>query len=233
MGSSISFLVFKENRSTEKSKESDKNLKMAEREEGGNKQNESERNWKHPLSKIWPIREKYSLNVNSKEKKENKKKDLVNGNTHENNTTMKMAESNTPDKFKTLENITDMENIKKENFYLFDESLSSNEVKHPCHAQWFLFWVFASYANEHFSETEKKQVHSFYSNFPDQCIEGKAKNCYTQFMNSYPIKANNREELMMWLQMCENFCRQKANLPAKVFNYKKLLKRWRYDDGYL
>lgn len=232
MGSSISFLIFKENRSIENSKESDKKLKMADNEEGRDTKKETEKNWKHPLFPNWPIREKYFLNIDSKEQKENIEKNIVNGNTHENNTA-KVAESDILDKMKNVENRKPMENIKKENFYLFDESLNSNEVKHPCHAQWFLFWVFASYVSEHFSETEKKQIHSFYSNFPDQCIEGKAKNCYTQFMSAYPIKANNREELMMWLQMCENFCRQKANLPAKVFNYKKLLKRWRYDDGYL
>ncbi|SCN12059.1 conserved Plasmodium protein, unknown function [Plasmodium malariae] len=127
----------------------------------------------------------------------------------------------------------DVEKIKEENFHLFDESLNSNNVKHPCHAQWFLFWVYASYLNEKFSETEKEYVHSFYSYFPEQCINGKGKNCFTEFCQIYPVRAESREELMMWLQTCENYCRQKAELPVKIFNYNKLLKRWRYDDDYI
>ncbi|KJP87771.1 hypothetical protein AK88_02527 [Plasmodium fragile] len=97
----------------------------------------------------------------------------------------------------------EIEKIKQENFYMFDESLNSNEVKHPCHAQWFLFWVFASYLNEKFSDTEREYVHSFYSNFPEQCIKGKGKNCFLEFSKIYPV------------------------------SYKKLLKRWRYDDDYI
>ncbi|SOS78673.1 conserved Plasmodium protein, unknown function [Plasmodium sp. gorilla clade G1] len=127
----------------------------------------------------------------------------------------------------------ELEKIKNENFYLFDDSLDSNNMKHPCHAQWFLFWVFASYLNEKFSDTEKENVHAFYSNFPEQCIRGKGKNCFSDFLKIYPIRAGTREELMMWLQMCENYCRKKADLPVKVFNYGKLLKRWRYDDDYI
>ncbi|ANQ07668.1 Uncharacterized protein PCOAH_00023250 [Plasmodium coatneyi] len=127
----------------------------------------------------------------------------------------------------------EIEKIKQENFYMFDESLNSNDVKHPCHAQWFLFWVFASYLNEKFSDTEREYVHSFYSNFPEQCIKGKGKNCFLEFSKIYPVRAGTREELMTWLQMCENYCRQKADLPVKIFSYKKLLKRWRYDDDYI
>ncbi|GAW80449.1 hypothetical protein, conserved [Plasmodium gonderi] len=127
----------------------------------------------------------------------------------------------------------EIEKIKEENFYLFDESLNSNIVKHPCHAQWFLFWVFAAYLNENFSDAERKHVHSFYSNFPEQCIKGKGKNCFLEFSKIYPFRAQTREEVMTWLQMCENYCRQKAGIPVKIFNYKKLLKRWRYDDAYI
>ncbi|VWU49058.1 conserved protein, unknown function [Hepatocystis sp. ex Piliocolobus tephrosceles] len=127
----------------------------------------------------------------------------------------------------------DIEKIKKENFYLFDESLNSNDIKHPCHGQWFMFWVFAAYLNEKFSESEKQYVHSFYVNFPEQCIKGKGKYCFNEFSKIYPFRAGTREELMMWLQMCENYCRKKAELPVKIFNYNKLLKRWRYDDGYM
>ncbi|EDL44607.1 hypothetical protein, conserved [Plasmodium vivax] len=195
----------------------------------------------------------------------------------------------------------EMEKIKQENFYMFDESLNSNDVKHPCHAQWFLFWVFASYLNEKFSDRERAYVHSFYSNFPEQCIKGKGKNCFLEFSKIYPVRAGTREELMTWLQMCENYCRQKADLPhwrflcdfcetfakflcnfcetfakflcnfcetfvqflihvlcfdahillshfagtlyhivclfffffSLLFSYKKLLKRWRYDDDYI
>ncbi|CRG94083.1 conserved Plasmodium protein, unknown function [Plasmodium gallinaceum] len=141
-------------------------------------------------------------------------------------------EKNTQEYTEDNEN-SEMEKIKKQNFYLLDESLNSNNIKHPCHAQWFLFWVFASYLNDKFSESEKEYVHSFYSYFPDQCIEGKGKNCFTEFLKIYPIRAETREELMTWLQMCENYCRKKADLPLKFFNYNKLLKRWRFDDEYV
>ncbi|CRG99577.1 conserved Plasmodium protein, unknown function [Plasmodium relictum] len=141
-------------------------------------------------------------------------------------------EKNTQEYIENNEN-AEIEKIKKQNFYLFDESLNSNNIKHPCHAQWFLFWVFASYLNDKFSESEKEYVNSFYSYFPDQCIEGKGKNCFTEFIKIYPIRAETKEELMMWLQMCENYCRKKADLPLKIFNYNKLLKRWRYDDEYV
>ncbi|SBT33852.1 conserved Plasmodium protein, unknown function [Plasmodium ovale wallikeri] len=164
-----------------------------------------------------------NLSINIKKDTENKFK----GKNEQ--LTMEMLDSNKYD----MENNNEIKKIKEENFYSFDESLNSNNVKHPCHAQWFLFWVFASYLNENFSESEKEYVHSFYSNFPEQCINGKGKNCFSEFSQIYPVRAKTREELMTWLQMCENYCRKKAELPVKIFNYRKLLKRWRYDDDYI
>ncbi|SCN61675.1 conserved Plasmodium protein, unknown function [Plasmodium chabaudi adami] len=181
---------------------------------------------------------KYSEDDNNKREKDftsqhnllTNKKNIIENNkiveNHQVNSEMNNKEYNRGDE-------SDIEKIKKENFYLFDESLNSNNVKHPCHSQWFLFWVYAAYLNENFLESEKEHVTSFYSNFPEQCIRGKGKNCFAEFSQIHPIRANTRTELMMWLQMCENYCRQKAGLPVKMFNYSKLLKRWRYDDGYI
>ncbi|KAL8448830.1 hypothetical protein Emed_003538 [Eimeria media] len=109
----------------------------------------------------------------------------------------------------------------------------TNEPEDVCNAQWLMLWSYAAYAPERPSAEEQHLLRSFFQFFPDQCTYGPAANCYTDAVRASPPRVNDRRELLLWLCMVENQCRQKAGMPLKRCRHSELMKRWRYADGYM
>ncbi|CDJ41499.1 erv1 / Alr family domain-containing protein, putative [Eimeria tenella] len=109
----------------------------------------------------------------------------------------------------------------------------TNEPEDVCNAQWLVLWSYAAYAPERPSPEEQQLLRTFFEFFPDQCIEGPAANCYAEAVRSSAPRVQTRRELLLWLCMVENQCRQKAGMPLKQCRYNDLMRRWRYADGYV
>ncbi|EUD67545.1 hypothetical protein C922_02251 [Plasmodium inui San Antonio 1] len=170
MGNQVASKVFYKNNDTKKN--------VAEEIKNHEEENKKRENKRFPLSRLSKEEKWQQTNEKAKQR-------LPQTDEHARHSLPQIAPQNSSGE--DLKN-NEIEKIKQENFYMFDESLNSNDVKHPCHAQWFLFWVFASYLNEKFSDIERAYVHSFYSNFPEQCIKGKGKNCFLEFSKIYPVR---------------------------------------------
>ncbi|KAL8447615.1 hypothetical protein Emag_004225 [Eimeria magna] len=109
----------------------------------------------------------------------------------------------------------------------------TNEPEDVCNAQWLMLWSYAAYAPDRPSAEEQQLLRSFFQYFPDQCSYGPAANCYAEAVAASPPRVSDRRELLLWLCMVENHCRQKAGMPLKRCRHSELMKRWRYADGYL
>ncbi|KAL8438649.1 hypothetical protein ACSSS7_000022 [Eimeria intestinalis] len=109
----------------------------------------------------------------------------------------------------------------------------TNEPEDVCNAQWLMLWSYASYAPDRPSAEEQQLLRAFFEFFPDQCTYGPAANCYSEAVKASPPRVSDRRELLLWLCMVENQCRQKAGMPLKRCRHSELMKRWRYADGYL
>ncbi|UVC54350.1 hypothetical protein MACJ_003891 [Theileria orientalis] len=116
--------------------------------------------------------------------------------------------------------------------YTFEDSMNAmdrNEATDPCSSQWMLLWTYGAYIEEKPTIEKKKALEIFYKTIPDLCTN----KCYHTFLTNFPPKVETRRKLMGWLQTAENSCRIQNGLKTRPFNYKELLRRWRYPDGYL
>jgi hypothetical protein len=78
-------------------------------------------------------------------------------------------------------------------------------------------------------------ISDFFLNFIDRCGEEEPK--LTNFIPENAgkmLKFDSRRELMLSLCVMENLARSKLGIESmKPCNYNKLMRRWRYDDGYM
>ncbi|PFH38536.1 Erv1 / Alr family protein [Besnoitia besnoiti] len=109
----------------------------------------------------------------------------------------------------------------------------TNEPRDPCNAQWLLLWTYAAYASPRPSMEEQRHLRVFFEEFPDQCTFGPAAGCYREAVKSFQPRVESRRDLMLWLCLVENQCRMKLDMPTRPCRYSELVRRWRYDDGYL
>ncbi|EDO05285.1 Erv1 / Alr family protein [Babesia bovis T2Bo] len=111
------------------------------------------------------------------------------------------------------------------------EAVDRNAAIDPCSAQWILIWMYGSYVDEIPTNSQRRNIDVFYKTMIDMCNNG--RQCFETFTSSFPPQTESRRALLGWIQMAENSCRIKNGLPSKIFNYRELMKRWRYPDGYL
>ncbi|KEP63637.1 UNVERIFIED_CONTAM: Erv1 / Alr family protein [Hammondia hammondi] len=109
----------------------------------------------------------------------------------------------------------------------------TNDPQDPCNAQWLLLWTYAAYASPRPSAEEQQHLRVFFEEFPDQCTFGSAARCYSEAVKTFPPRVESRRDLMLWLCLVENQCRLKLDMPTRPCRYSELVRRWRYDDGYL
>ncbi|KFH11297.1 Erv1 / Alr family protein [Toxoplasma gondii VAND] len=109
----------------------------------------------------------------------------------------------------------------------------TNDPQDPCNAQWLLLWTYAAYASPRPSAEEQRHLRVFFEEFPDQCTFGPAARCYSEAVKTFPPRVESRRDLMLWLCLVENQCRLKLDMPTRPCRYSELVRRWRYDDGYL
>ncbi|KAL8269803.1 hypothetical protein Esti_006282 [Eimeria stiedai] len=103
----------------------------------------------------------------------------------------------------------------------------TNEPEDVCNAQWLMLWSYAAYAPDRPTAEEQQLLHAFFEFFPDQCTYGPAANCYAEAVRASPPRVSDRRELLLWLCMVENQCRQRAGMPLKRCRHSELMKRWR------
>ncbi|CBZ53488.1 putative erv1 / Alr family domain-containing protein [Neospora caninum Liverpool] len=109
----------------------------------------------------------------------------------------------------------------------------TNDPQDPCNAQWLLLWTYAAYASPRPNAEEQRHLRVFFEEFPDQCTFGPAARCYSEAVKTFAPRVESRRDLLLWLCLVENQCRLKLDVPARPCRYSELVRRWRYEDGYL